>query len=219
MRRLLAILLVLVLVALPRSARATSAESANVVLDPVELASMRPHQVLDAEPDAAPELAGAYSSLYQTNEQRRQTEGKALARSVLGSLLGLAAGGLGAAVTFGVGIVGVPIFVALGAAWGVEPYFDARYGWMFMGGLVGLSTAVPVVVGMVRIVNWSNEPGVSAIAVLLALLASVVGPGIGATVAAITDQDNIQRTGERWKLGLASVEGPVHDGAGVELRF
>jgi hypothetical protein len=218
MRELLHILLFVVAVALPARAGATSAEGSALAVGPQAVAVLQAGDEADADSSSAPDLSGAYSSLYATEQDRKRNERNAFGMGIVGGLLGVLGGGLGSVITIGIGAIALPFSIALGAAWGVEPFFEARYGWMFTGALIGMSTAIPIVVGMERIMRTSAGL-VDVLAVLFAVFASVVGPSAGATIAGITDQDNIERKGHAWKVAVAPVEGPSHDGVGLALRF
>lgn len=161
----------------------------------------------DAE-DAASELperqlSDAYSSLYATDDARRRNEREALGMAILGGIVGWLGGGVGSLITFGIGSLALPGVVAFGAAYAIQPYFDTRLGWEIAGGLIGLGTGAVLAWSAGFFAGVTRGSGLRAGTILFGVTALTIAPGIGAWLAGITDQDNLER--RRIALSLAAL--------------
>ncbi len=203
-------LLLFILMILASPASATSMEDVDLATG---TSLLQQEEATDepAEELPEPQLSEAYSSLYYTLESRRKNEGTALAMGVLGGLAGYLGGAVGAFITFGIGTLGLPAAVAVGAAYGVHPFFDARFGWEVAGALVGTTAAVVLAWGAGFFAAVARNSGLVTTSVMFGLVVMGIGPGIGAWVAGITDQDNLERQRLEVALGPNSV--------GLQIRF
>jgi len=205
-------LLFFILMILAAPASATSMESvvpvsADLLLQEEPAPARTPTDL----PDALPQLSEAYSSLYWTVEDRRKNEREALLLGVLGGLAGYAGAAIGGLATGGIGLVSAPAAVVIGAAYGVHPYFNARFGWEVFGASIGTLASVVLAVSAGFFNRVAEDSGIRAGTVLFGITVLAVGPGIGAWIAGVTDQDNLER--DRLKLTVAT------DGIGIRGRF